>query len=103
MTTKNMPSGLQYEILTEAPKNSHKPKKGQYVTVHYTGWLEEDGKKGAKFDSSVDRGEKFSFVVGLGHVIKGWDEGVIDMHVGEKRRLIIPAKLGYGERGVRGV
>jgi FKBP-type peptidyl-prolyl cis-trans isomerase len=63
--------------------------------VHYTGWLED----GTKFDSSVDRGRPFSFPVGAGRVIKGWDEGVATMKVGGKRRLIVPAKLGYGESG----
>ena len=96
---KQSPSGLQYEILKEGDAAHGKPKKGQRVTVHYTGWLEEDGKPGKKFDSSVDRGEKFSFPIGLGRVIKGWDEGVADMQIGEKRRLIIPPQLGYGAQG----
>jgi peptidylprolyl isomerase len=72
------------------------PKRGQRVTVHYTGWLEN----GTKFDSSVDKGRPFSFVIGIGQVIKGWDEGVMSMKVGGKRKLIIPAKLGYGEKGI---
>ncbi|MFA6527229.1 MAG: FKBP-type peptidyl-prolyl cis-trans isomerase [Candidatus Babeliales bacterium] len=92
-------SGLKYEVLKPAPQGAKQPEKGQQVTVHYTGWLEQDGKPGMKFDSSVDRGEKFTFVIGVGQVIKGWDEGVLDMKVGEKRRLTIPAKLGYGARG----
>jgi peptidylprolyl isomerase len=90
-------SGLQYEILVEGKGDS--PVKGQQVTVHYTGWLDVDGKPGTKFDSSVDRGEPFVFTIGAGYVIKGWDEGVISMKVGEKRRLFIPADLGYGARG----
>jgi peptidylprolyl isomerase len=72
---------------------------GQTVTVHYTGWLYEGGKRGKKFDSSLDRGEPFAFVLGDGRVIQGWDEGVAGMKVGGKRTLIIPASAGYGERG----
>lgn len=94
-------SGLVYEIIKEGTGAS--PKKGQQVTVHYTGWLEEDGKPGKKFDSSVDRGQPFSFTIGVGQVIRGWDEGVMDMKEGEKRRLIIPADLGYGAYGAGGV
>ncbi len=103
MTKQTLPSGLQYEILVPAPVGAVKPKKGQLVTVHYTGWLDDNGKPGKKFDSSVDRGQKFTFKVGVGQVIQGWDEGVIDMAVGEKRRLTIPAHLGYGSRGAGAV
>jgi peptidylprolyl isomerase len=78
------------------------PKAGQTVTVNYTGWLFVDGKKGKKFDSSLDRGEPFSFTLGQGQVIKGWDEGLATMHVGGKRTLIIPPDLGYGARGAGG-
>jgi peptidylprolyl isomerase len=67
--------------------------------MHYTGWLWEDGAKGKKFDSSVDRGEPFEFVIGVGQVIKGWDEGVMSMKTGGKRELLIPPHLGYGSRG----
>ncbi|MDB6081610.1 MAG: Peptidylprolyl isomerase [Chlamydiia bacterium] len=95
--TQELPSGLKYQILTVG--KGAKPKKGQTVVVHYTGWLDDHGKQGKKFDSSVDRGEKFRFPIGLGRVIKGWDEGVLDMAIGEKRRLIIPAHLGYGAAG----
>lgn len=86
-------SGLQYEIIK--PGTGPSPKAGQKVMVHYTGWLEN----GTKFDSSVDRGQPFIFSIGMGQVIKGWDEGVMAMQVGEKRRLVIPANLGYGARG----
>lgn len=75
---------------------------GTTVHVHYTGWLYEDGKRGKKFDSSVDRGKPFSFQLGAGQVIQGWDEGVQGMKVGGKRELIIPAALGYGARGAGG-
>lgn len=72
---------------------------GQQVSVHYTGWLTD----GAKFDSSVDRGQPFEFPLGAGRVIKGWDEGVAGMKIGEKRRLTIPPHMGYGERGAGAV
>ena len=90
-------SGLQYEILTEGKGDV--AQKGDAVKVHYTGWLTD----GTKFDSSVDRGETFQFTVGAGMVIRGWDEGVEGMVVGEKRKLTIPAELGYGEYGAGGV
>ncbi len=90
-------SGLEYEIIQEGSGAS--PQNGQQVTVHYTGWLDKDGKPGAKFDSSVDRGQPFTFSIGVGQVIKGWDEGVMSMKIGEKRRLFIPTNLGYGARG----
>lgn len=79
---------------------------GQHVSVHYTGWLFEAtaaDQKGAKFDSSLDRGQLFDFPLGAGHVIKGWDEGVAGMKVGGKRTLIIPPEMGYGARGAGGV
>ncbi|HZX71725.1 MAG TPA: FKBP-type peptidyl-prolyl cis-trans isomerase [Rhodanobacter sp.] len=75
---------------------------GMKVTVHYTGWLYDDGKRdkhGSQFDSSRDHGEPFSFVLGAGNVIKGWDQGVAGMRVGGKRTLLIPAALGYGANG----
>jgi FKBP-type peptidyl-prolyl cis-trans isomerase len=90
-------TGLQYQILTVG--NGPEAKSGDNVSVHYTGWL-MDGKK---FDSSVDRNQPFNFTVGVGQVIKGWDEGVAGMKVGEKRVLIIPPELGYGVRGAGGV
>jgi FKBP-type peptidyl-prolyl cis-trans isomerase len=76
---------------------------GQQVSVHYTGWLDQNGNKGTKFDSSVDRGQPFSFTLGAQEVIRGWDEGVAGMKVGGKRTLIIPPDLGYGARGAGGV
>ena len=87
------PTGLKYvdEVVGKGPS----PKTGQTVKVHYTGWLEN----GTKFDSSVDRGEPFEFTIGIGQVIKGWDEGVLTMKIGGKRKLIIPSKLGYGANG----
>jgi FKBP-type peptidyl-prolyl cis-trans isomerase FkpA len=75
---------------------------GMKVTVHYTGWLYDDGarnKHGSEFDCSCDHGEPFAFVLGAGNVIKGWDQGVVGMRVGGKRTLLIPASLGYGARG----
>ncbi len=79
------------------------PEKGQTCVMHYTGWLYENGVKGQKFDSSVDRGQPFEFKIGVGQVIGGWDEGVATMNVGGKRTLIIPPELGYGARGAGGV
>ncbi len=87
-------SGLRYEDIVTGTGASPQP--GQDVTVHYTGTLED----GTKFDSSVDRGEPFTFKIGVGKVIKGWDEGVMTMKVGGKRKLVIPPHLGYGSRGV---
>jgi peptidylprolyl isomerase len=99
MTTT--PSGLQYEDTVVGTGET--PETGQICVMHYTGWLYQDGKKGAKFDSSIDRGKPFEFPIGTGRVIKGWDEGVASMKVGGKRTLIIPAALGYGARGAGGV
>ncbi len=76
---------------------------GQFVSVHYTGWLYENGERTEKFDSSKDRFQPFGFSLGAGEVIKGWDEGVQGMKVGGTRHLIIPAELGYGARGAGGV
>jgi peptidylprolyl isomerase len=94
-------SGLQ--ITDTKVGTGASPKTGQTCVMHYTGWLYQDGKKGAKFDSSVDRGQPFEFAIGTGQVIKGWDEGVATMKVGGKRTLIIPPQLGYGARGAAGV
>ncbi len=95
------PSGLQ--IIDTAVGKGASPKPGQVAVVHYTGWLYQNGAKGDKFDSSVDRGKPFEFPVGEGMVIRGWDEGVATMKVGGKRTLIIPPALGYGQRGAGGV
>lgn len=92
-------SGLKKEVLQAAAAGAKSPQRGNKVTVHYTGWLEENGVPGKKFDSSVDRGQKFVFTIGVGQVIKGWDEGVMTMKVGEKSRFTIPAAIGYGARG----
>jgi peptidylprolyl isomerase len=95
------PSGLQF---TDGKSgDGAKPQRGQTCVMHYTGWLFQDGVKGKKFDSSHDRDEPFEFPIGLGHVIRGWDEGVATMNVGGKRTLIIPPELGYGARGAGGV
>jgi peptidylprolyl isomerase len=94
MTT---PSGLEYE--DEKIGTGAQPVAGQHVSVHYVGTLEN----GTKFDSSRDRGEPFEFTIGEGQVIKGWDEGVMSMHVGGRRKLIIPPALAYGSRGAGGV
>ena len=94
-------SGLQIIDIKEGTGASPKP--GQTCIMHYTGWLYENGQKGKKFDSSVDRNEPFEFPIGTGRVIKGWDEGVATMKVGGKRTLIIPPALGYGARGAGGV
>ena len=95
------PSGLQYEDTKVGTGAS--PQKGQTCVMNYTGWLWENGVKGKKFDSSLDRGTPFSFPIGQGRVIKGWDEGVATMKVGGQRVLLIPPDLGYGSRGAGGV
>ena len=94
-------SGLQYEDSTVG--TGAQPQSGQTCVMHYTGWLWQNGAKGAKFDSSVDRGRPFTFPLGQGRVIKGWDEGVASMKIGGKRTLLTPAELGYGARGAGGV
>lgn len=99
--TMTMASGLKF--VDTQPGTGAYPKKGQVCVMHYTGWLYENGAKGKKFDSSHDRGEPFEFEIGVGQVIRGWDEGVATMKVGGKRTLIIPSDLGYGARGAGGV
>ena len=99
---KTMGSGLKYtDSVTGIGAEAIS---GKQVKVHYTGWLDAGkGKKGKKFDSSVDRKEPFAFSLGAGMVIKGWDDGVVGMKVGGKRTLHIPSALGYGARGAGGV
>jgi peptidylprolyl isomerase len=99
--TMTTASGLQ--ITDTKVGTGAQPQTGQNCVMHYTGWLYNNGTKGAKFDSSLDRGEPFEFAIGQGQVIKGWDEGVATMKVGGKRTLIIPPQLGYGSRGAGGV
>ena len=94
------PTGLSIEDTTAGSGPS--PARGQTCSMHYTGWLYVKGAKGKKFDSSVDRGEPFEFRIGMGQVIKGWDEGVATMKVGGKRTLLIPPGLGYGSQNVGG-
>lgn len=98
MTETTTSSGLRYTDI-ESGSGAAVTGRGQTVIVHYTGWLEDN----TKFDSSLDRNEPFSFPVACGYVIKGWDEGVVGMQVGGKRRLVIPPELGYGPRGAGGV
>ncbi|MEP7157182.1 MAG: FKBP-type peptidyl-prolyl cis-trans isomerase [Betaproteobacteria bacterium] len=95
------PSGLQYEDTVTGSGDT--AKQGDFVSVHYTGWLYKDGVAGAKFDSSKDRGQPFRFPLGGGQVIRGWDEGVAGMKIGGTRKLVIPPELGYGTRGAGGV
>jgi peptidylprolyl isomerase len=95
------PSGLK--IIDIKVGAGPSPKPGQTCVMNYTGWLDDNGKKGAKFDSSLDRREPFSFPIGQHQVIAGWDEGVATMKVGGKRTLIIPPELGYGAHGAGGV
>ena len=90
-------SGINIEVITEG--TGALPKKGQMVTVHYSGWLTDE----TKFDSSVDRGQPFKYQFGVGQVIQGWDDGVATMKLGGKSRFTIPPELGYGEQGAGGV
>ncbi len=94
VTTKT-PSGLGYAVLTPGKPDARVAKSGDTVVVHYSGYLTS----GKKFDSSLDRNEPLDFPLGVGMVIKGWDEGVAGMRIGEKRRLVIPPELGYGAKG----
>ena len=96
----------ELQIIEVAAGDGAAAESGKSVVVHYTGWLYDPSQpenKGAKFDSSVDRGQPFSFPLGAGRVIKGWDEGVAGMQIGGKRTLIIPPEMGYGSRGAGGV
>jgi len=96
-----MASGLQYkdEVVGTGPE----PQSGQTVIVQYTGWLDNNGQRGKKFDSSRDRNQPFTFILNGHQVIQGWDVGVATMHIGGKRTLIIPPEMGYGDRGAGGV
>jgi peptidylprolyl isomerase len=98
---KKTESGLEFRDIKEG--SGQRPAPGQNCAVHYTGWLWENGAKGKKFDSSLDRGTPFTFHVGEREVIKGWDEGVATMKVSGKRELLIPPDLGYGARGAGGI
>ena len=102
-TGKPMTTASGLQIIDSKVGTGETPRAGQTCVMHYTGWLYENGAKGKKFDSSVDRGDPFEFPLGAGRVIKGWDEGIATMKVGGKRTLIIPAKLAYGDRAVGGV
>jgi peptidylprolyl isomerase len=101
MSMTKSASGLSFEDTLVGTGAS--PATGQTCVMHYTGWLWVNGAKGSKFDSSLDRGRPFSFPLGKGQVIKGWDEGVASMKIGGKRTLLIPPELGYGARGAGGV
>ena len=95
-------SGLKYKVTKEGSEDAAIPSPGQMVKAHYTGWLDGfDSEK--KFDSSRDRGRPFSFKVGAGQVIRGWDEAFSTMKVGERRQIVIPSRLGYGDRGAGGI
>ena len=98
-----MPTASGLQIADTKGGTGAPSQKGQTCVMHYTGWLYKDGVKGSKFDSSLDHGAPFEFTIGVGQVIKGWDEGVATMKVGGKRTLIIPPALGYGARGAGGV
>jgi FKBP-type peptidyl-prolyl cis-trans isomerase FkpA len=102
-TGKPMTTASGLQIIDTRVGTGASPKLGQICVMHYTGWLYENGQKGKKFDSSVDRNEPFEFPIGQHRVIAGWDEGVATMKVGGKRTLIIPPALGYGARGAGGV
>lgn len=102
-TGKTMTTSTGLKITDSKVGTGASPQPGQICVMHYTGWLYENGVKGKKFDSSVDRGQPFEFSIGRGQVIGGWDQGVATMKVGGKRTLIIPPELGYGARGAGGV
>ena len=100
-TGTTLPSGIH--VTDEAVGDGAEAARGQRVSVHYTGWLDDGGKPGRKFDSSRDRGDPFAFTLGAGEVISGWDLGVAGMRVGGRRRLVLPPEHGYGRRGAGGV
>ncbi len=96
------PDGRKYHI-TKHGNGNHTPLPGDVVDVHYTGWLDNAGIQGTEFDSSHKRGRPFTFVVGAGQVIAGWDETILEMHTGEVRYIILPPELAYGPYGAGGV
>lgn len=96
-------SGIKYEVLKEPAVGAVNTKNGDTVIVHYTGWLNKDGGRGDRFDSSYDREKPFEFKLGAGQVIKGWDEAVSKMKVGERRLVFLPASMAYGAAGIPGV
>ena len=100
---KSMTTASGLQIVDTKEGTGASPATGQTCVMHYTGWLWVNGQKGSKFDSSVDRGRPFAFPLGVGRVIKGWDEGVASMKVGGQRTLLIPPDLGYGAAGAGGV
>ena len=101
---KMQEKGITELIITDNKVgDGREAEKGLTVTVRYTGWLYENGEKTTKFDSSVDRREPFSFVLGVGQVIKGWDNGVSGMQIGGSRTIVIPSDMGYGSRGAGSV
>jgi len=101
---KMQEKGITELIITDNKVgDGREAEKGLTISVHYTGWLYENGEKTTKFDSSVDRREPFSFVLGVGQVIKGWDNGVSGMQVGGSRTIVIPSDMGYGSRGAGSV
>lgn len=93
-------SGVKYEVLNAPLPDAKSPNKGDTVSVHYTGWLNNNGNRGDRFDSSHDRSAPFEFQVGVGQVIKGWDEMVSQMKEGERRLIYIPSELAYGSQGI---
>ncbi len=95
----NYDSGLQYQILKEGPASNETPKRGQTVVTHYVAWHNQNGKPGQLVDSSYERNEPFEFKIGYSNVIRGWDEGLMDMRVGDKRRLYIPSEMAFGQAG----
>ena len=105
-TLKKENKMIEFEKIDVREGKGREAEKGLNISVHYSGWIYDDSKsdkKGSKFDSSKDRGEPFNFVLGVGQVIKGWDEGFTGMKVGGTRTLIIPADMGYGSRGAGSV
>lgn len=95
----NLDSGIKYQILSEGPANNETPKCGQTVVTHYTAWHNQNGKPGIFIDSSYERDNPFEFKIGQGNVIPGWDIALMDMKVGDKRRLFIPSEMAYGKFG----